>query len=166
MDNRSDCKKRSDLLNLEKARAARPKKISVECPECGAIFARSPSELARSKSPCCSWECRCKHFRGDAGPNAGGGQHMRGEKNPNWKGGIATERAKQYKRDPLVANWRRRVYARDKYTCQECGLQPDKKGQLNAHHIKRWADYPEFRFEVSNGITLCVACHRNAHRRN
>ena len=166
MDNRSDCKKRSDIQNLEKAWSKIRNAVDLICPECGTTFTRRPSEIKRSKSPCCSWECRCKHFRGDLGPNAGGGEHMRGAANPNWKGGGATERARLHKRDPLVANWRRRVYARDKYTCRKCGFQPKEKRQLNAHHIKPWADYPEFRFEVSNGVTLCVACHRNAHRKN
>jgi len=166
MDNRSDCKKRSDLRNLERAWKSLRNAINLECPVCGTTFTRRPSEIKRSRRPCCSRDCRYKYFRGELGPNAGGGSYMRGKANINWKGGHATERAKQYKRDPKVANWRRRVYARDQCTCQKCGLQPNKPRQLNAHHIKPWADYPELRFEVSNGVTLCVACHRDAHRRN
>jgi len=33
------------------------------------------------------------------------------------------------------------------------------KGQLQAHHILRWADYPKLRYEINNGITLCIAHH-------
>lgn len=58
--------------------------------------------------------------------------------------------------DPQYAKWRSSVYKRDKYICQMCG----KTTQLNAHHIKMWAFYPELRFEVSNGITLCKYCHK------
>ena len=62
-------------------------------------------------------------------------------------------------KDPVYVNWRKKVYARDKYTCQWPGCKSKKK--LNAHHIKRWADNPILRFEVNNGITLCWRCHKN-----
>ena len=62
-------------------------------------------------------------------------------------------------KDPVYVAWRKKIYARDKYTCQwpEC----KSKKKLNAHHIKRWADNPILRFEVNNGITLCWRCHKN-----
>lgn len=53
--------------------------------------------------------------------------------------------------------WRFDVFARDKFTCQECG--DDRGGNLNAHHIRPFANYPELRFDVANGITLCETCH-------
>lgn len=56
--------------------------------------------------------------------------------------------------------WRTAVFERDKYTCKICGACGVK---LNAHHIKRWADFPEKRYSVSNGTTLCVDCHKKIH---
>jgi len=53
--------------------------------------------------------------------------------------------------------WRAAVFHRDDYTCQKCG---HRGGRLNAHHIKPYATHPELRFDVSNGITLCVDCHK------
>ncbi len=53
--------------------------------------------------------------------------------------------------------WRKAVLERDNYTCAECH---EIGGCLHAHHIKAWADYPELRFELSNGVTLCKECHK------
>lgn len=58
--------------------------------------------------------------------------------------------------------WRKAVYERDNYTCQNCGCIG---GQLNAHHIKSFARYPSLRLDVDNGVTLCSACHKLAHNR-
>ena len=58
--------------------------------------------------------------------------------------------------------WRKAVYERDHYTCQNCGKVG---GRLNAHHIKSFARYPDLRLDVSNGITLCEKCHKLAHNR-
>lgn len=60
------------------------------------------------------------------------------------------------------SKWRKSVYERDNYTCQMCGCEGKK---LNAHHIKPWAEFPEFRFSVDNGVTLCEACHKSIHRK-
>lgn len=56
-------------------------------------------------------------------------------------------------------DWRDSVYARDNYTCQGCGA----KESLCAHHIARWKDSKELRFEISNGITVCRECHFEIH---
>ena len=58
------------------------------------------------------------------------------------------------------ARWRKEVYKRDGYVCQVCGA----KGEIKAHHILSWKDYPELRFELENGITLCYDCHKKLHK--
>ena len=60
--------------------------------------------------------------------------------------------------------WRIAVFERDKYTCQHCGIK-NKKGlgktvELNPHHIKPFSLFPELRFDILNGITLCRECHQ------
>lgn len=59
--------------------------------------------------------------------------------------------------DPLYKTWRKNVYKRDKYQCRwpNCNC----KRKLNAHHIRRWADFPHLRFDLNNGITLCKTHH-------
>lgn len=57
--------------------------------------------------------------------------------------------------------WRKAVFKRDNYTCIWCGIKgSEPKGFLNADHIKPFSLYPELRFELSNGRTLCVPCHK------
>ena len=78
-----------------------------------------------------------------------------GEKHYNWKGGITPIRVKIY-RSKEYQNWRNFVFKRDDYTCLNCGT---KGCYLEAHHIKRWIDYPKLRYEIDNGVTLCKSCH-------
>lgn len=57
--------------------------------------------------------------------------------------------------------WRKVVFVRDKYTCRRCFK---KGGKLHSHHIVSFSDYPEFRFDSDNGITLCEKCHKEFHK--
>ena len=51
--------------------------------------------------------------------------------------------------------WRNKVFVRDGFKCRICNCD----GYLQAHHILRWVDFPELRYQVNNGITLCRAHH-------
>ena len=80
-----------------------------------------------------------------------------GDKNWSWKGGITSEN-KRLRGSAESENWRRAVYERDGYKCIHCG--DDRGHNLNADHIKPWSLYPELRFDIDNGRTLCVPCHK------
>ena len=92
------------------------------------------------------------------------------ENHPNWKGGITFWKkriwdSKKYK------DWRRKVFERDNYTCQNCG----EKGYLEAHHTKSFtellkkynikskeeADLCNSLWNIRLGQTLCFKCHNN-----
>ncbi len=80
-----------------------------------------------------------------------------------WKGGI-TPLHKNIRTSLPYKLWRESVFTRDNYTCQICGIRFLKgvtgRVMLNADHIKPFSQYPEFRFDINNGRTLCVPCHK------
>ena len=61
-------------------------------------------------------------------------------------------------KDKHYVYWRKQIYKRDNHQCQWPGCISKKK--LNAHHIKKWSDYPGLRFHINNGITLCRYHHQ------
>lgn len=81
--------------------------------------------------------------------NKSGDQHW------NWKGGVQSIR--RPRDTPEYKKWRMSVFRRDNFTCVSCNKVG---GKIVGDHIKPWIDYPELRFEVSNGRTLCEPCHK------
>lgn len=59
--------------------------------------------------------------------------------------------------DPEYLQWVKKVKKRDNNICQS--KDQNCSGYNIAHHIKSWSEYPELRYKVSNGITLCQAHH-------
>jgi hypothetical protein len=84
---------------------------------------------------------------------------LSGEKHPQWKGGI-TPVSMSVRNSEKYARWRKEVFERDGYKCVVCG--DDRGGNLNAHHVKTFSKYPNERFNVSNGVTVCEDCHKVA----
>ena len=68
-----------------------------------------------------------------------------------------TPQMKRLRKSKAFADWRKAVFERDDYTCQMCAI---RGGELHPDHIKQFAYYPELRFDVSNGRTLCASCHK------
>ena len=132
--------------------AADEEKVTVPCSSCGKPIVTIPSRLKWSQIRgrgriFCDKECQ----------RVGNSE----ENHPCW-----IEDREQIKR-PRAARtlqyrqWRTAVFERDKYTCQKCGKVG---GYLHAHHIKEWEYYPELRYDVGNGQTLCRRpCHKEVH---
>jgi hypothetical protein len=90
----------------------------------------------------------------------------KGEKHWNWKGGITPILTKIRFSDE-GKNWTKDCMIRDNFTCQKCHIKNGKGiGKtiwLQVHHIVNFAEVPELRFVINNGITLCKKCHKNFH---
>jgi hypothetical protein len=78
-----------------------------------------------------------------------------GELSNRWKGELCKKR--DVRNDGLYANWRYQVYRRDKHICRI--NNNDCFGKVEAHHILSFTHYPELRYNINNGITLCQAHH-------
>lgn len=83
-------------------------------------------------------------------------QLFKGEKAPNWQGGIS-DAHKRIRRSHAMRKWRKAILEKNNYICVFCG--EDNPELLQADHIKSFSKYPELRFEINNGRTLCISCH-------
>lgn len=73
----------------------------------------------------------------------------------SWKGGV-TNKNEAIRKSMEYKIWRKSVFERDDFTCQICKV---RGVELQADHIKPFAYYPELRFDINNGRTLCKPCH-------
>ncbi len=56
---------------------------------------------------------------------------------------------------PEELHWRTSVLVRDGHKCVSCG----STDRLEADHIQPKAIYPDLKYSIDNGRTLCHACH-------
>ena len=117
-----------------------------KCLICGKNIYVTPSDEKLGRGKYCSRKCVAKSQIGK----------YVGEKGSNWKGGVSSQN-EIIRRSYAYKRWRSLVFERDSYTCVICG----KKGEVCADHIKPFALYPDLRFDLDNGRTLCLDCHRN-----
>lgn len=83
-----------------------------------------------------------------------------GSSNSNWKGAQIPDEVRQ-RRSYDTKIWREACLKRDDFKCTLCGSAE----KLHVHHILEFADYPERRWDINNGKTVCVFCHEKIHKR-
>lgn len=83
-------------------------------------------------------------------------ESQRGEKGNNWQGG-KNKIHKAIRGSVEYKIWREKIFERDNWTC--CGCEK-RGGYIQADHIKPFSLFPDLRFELSNGRTLCIECHK------
>jgi DNA-directed RNA polymerase subunit RPC12/RpoP len=149
----------------------RKKKPTRACAKCGKSFPVSREGNAKLCPPCREAKCvQCgkpfvpkwaNHGQKYCSPKCSSDSRKGAE--PPWLAANRGVRPRTYHlhhrdfKGQMAIDWRSAVYLRDNYTCQKCG---QRGGRLNAHHVKPFKDFPELAFDVSNGQTLCVPCHK------
>lgn len=118
------------------------------CKTCGKQFKSKKKPHSNNRNTYCSIICRNLGYRA-----------YKGLLNPNWQGGKGTEH-QRIRQTKDYMEWRKSVYTRDDYTCQECGK---RGGKLHAHHKEHFAQVPEKRLDINNGTSLCKECHGKIH---
>jgi hypothetical protein len=137
-------------LNCYKKAVVLPDKICLVCKKLfhtrkheGKFCSRECQRLYRLRHPIRYWLNKKR-------------ENLSKEKNPAWKGGV-TKKSKLLRSTTAFQEWRRKVFEKDNYTCQICF----QRGVfLEPHHIKNVANYPELAFDITNGLTLCIDCHK------
>jgi hypothetical protein len=116
------------------------------CTGCGKTiyWKRGKPYSSFTKQMFCTKICADKH-----------GFRYKGENHPCWKGGTHPRDMRKQ------AIWSKAVRTRDNFTCQWC----NKRGvDLHAHHLEGFTECPEKRWDINNGITLCVQCHYTTYK--
>lgn len=168
-------KKRSDALKWEKSKfwkwwikwvcetcwGETARKCSKKCSSCyhkAQIVNRDENwnRTFRAKGKCID----CNKTLSDTYRNLCVSCSRKWERSYLWKWGITPERTKirtsiEYKL------WRDAVLARDNFTCQKTWK---RWGDMEVHHIKNFSHFPELRFAIDNGITLCKESHKEFHK--
>ena len=115
--------------------------------------------IGKTKScGCLNLELASKRMKGENNWN----HKHKGKNHPNYNPEL-TDKERLDKRDVIEnINWRKSVYERDNYTCLKCKAKGNEV-KLNAHHINNYSSDEGNRFNIDNGITLCINCHKKFH---
>lgn len=142
------CKECSQVFNPVGSQLRCANCRSVVCETCSTVFT---PEYRTKRKRFCSRRCM---GRSQAGEEPQQLKKNRGRKPRTYH--LRTDIRSQHA-GAEYADWRKKVFERDDYTCQICKV---RGGRLNADHIKDWAAFPLLRFDITNGRTLCVPCHK------
>lgn len=143
-----------------------------KCIVCGKLFRVWNAKLKAGKGTCCSRKCAKERMKTTSYIVTRTEEQKRndilksskariGEKSHLWKGGI-TPAIRKIRNSVEIKWWRKSCFERDNYTCQKTGI---RGGELVVHHINNFADFPELRTSIENGITLSKESHREFHKR-
>jgi len=151
-----DCKK--DLKDYRSVRCIHCANTGIQHPRWGkkaTLETRLKMSLARKGDIRCAWR-KGKHLSEKHRKAISLAQIKRVKEGKHnfWKGGIYPYNLSA--RVKFRQQVQKRVFERDNYTCQLCGI---RGVNLQVDHIQSWAKYVELRFCIDNCRTLCMKCH-------
>ena len=121
-------------------------KVRMYCTKCNIEFEQHYNALQNGKG--------CKY----CGIKQRSGERHHGY-NPN-----LTNEERVKSRDMLYGEnktlWRSKVHRKHRWMCVICGSKED----IVAHHLDSYANHPDKRTDVNNGVTLCDKHHKDFHR--
>lgn len=139
-------KKGNKLSHNEKSRATQFKKDAHPSPQ--TEFRKGHTPWAKGKIP--SAETRVRMSENVA-------NRKRGFQHYLWIEDRTQLKKDNRRGDSAYGEWRKQTWTRDNFKCRIA--DENCSGKIEAHHILGWAEYPELRYQLNNGITLCHAHH-------
>ncbi len=143
-----------------------------ECIACGKEYLIKFSRYKRYGTKFCSKQCNSNYLVGKINPGLQlGRKNVKGKNHPMWGKKLSLERRaflasvrpirrgpdNNNRKSPKYKQWARAVKEKDDFTCQKCNLHGVR---LESDHIKPFSLYPDLRFNILNGQTLCYSCHK------
>jgi hypothetical protein len=143
-------KVRMSLAKLGRRTSRRAEVIVKSCLYCGKEFKIYGGYFQDIDKKYCTHTCYALSLKGKAPWNKGLNNYV-----------TPTDFRRPEMKSDAYISWRNEVFRLDNYYCRRCFAHSGEGKRVNlvAHHIKPWKDFPELRYDVDNGATLCVKCH-------
>lgn len=83
----------------------------------------------------------------------------------NWNPNKSQEERDLYKKKHRCLEfkqWSHKIKELYNFKCQICD---EHRRRLESHHLNGWAQFPDQRFDLENGVCLCKECHSLFHKK-
>lgn len=113
--------------------------------ECGEIMEKSFTAVSHQKQKQC---LKCSY------------KNRSGKNSPLYNPYITQKERERKRFTDSCLDWKRLIRKKFNNTCEKCKMT---HGMTCVHHIFNWADYPNMRENINNGVILCLKCHKKFH---